>query len=164
MVLMTSILVFIGLQILASGYAQLRGGAPEKAAGILLFGAMTITLWADAGGPTYRGIQWGLLSIDAGLFMALSALAVCADRFWPIYLASCQLVAVGAHGASAYNPDVMPLAYWWLVGKMSYPMVIILILGTLRHERRKRHGSDEFGWTAVRQRAHAGSRGQHERP
>src|SRR3546814_20859700 len=36
-------------------------------------------------------------------------------------------------------------AYWWIVGKISYPMIAILVIGTLRHDRRKRLGGPEFG-------------------
>src|SRR3546814_13048053 len=44
-------------------------------------------------------------------------------------------------------------AYWWIVGKISYPMIAILVIGTLRHDRRKRLGGPEFGWTHERHRA-----------
>src|SRR3546814_4852591 len=74
-----------------------------------------------------------------------------------MWLAAFQLVAVAAHGASAYNPGILPGAYWCVVGKISYPMIAILVIGTLRHDRRKRLGGPEFGWTHERHRARAGS-------
>src|SRR3546814_5986569 len=71
-----------------------------------------------------------------------------------MWLAAFQLVAVAAHGASAYNPGILPVAYWWIVGKISYPMIAILVIGTLRHDRRKRLGGPEFGWTHERSEEH----------
>src|SRR3546814_4609403 len=68
------------------------------------------------------------------------SLANFADRFWPMWLAAFQLVAVASHGASAYNPGILPVAYWWIVGKISYPMIAILVIGTLR--RSEEHTSE----------------------
>ncbi len=154
---MIVIAVFSGLLILAAGYAQWRGGAPEKLAAAAMFGAMLATLWVGSRAPSFKGTQWELLVVDFGLFMALCLLANFADRFWPMWLAAFQLVAVAAHGASAYNPGILPVAYWWIVGKISYPMIAILVIGTLRHDRRKRLGGPEFGWTHERHRARAGA-------
>ncbi|SRR3546814_889817 len=154
---MIVIAVFIGLLTLAAGYAQWRGGAPEKLAATAMFGAMLATLWVGSHAPSFNGTQWELLVVDFGLFVALCLLANFADRFWPMWLAAFQLVAVASHGASAYNPGILPVAYWWIVGKISYPMIAILVIGTLRHDRRKRLGGPEFGWTHERHRARAGS-------
>src|SRR3546814_6832503 len=100
---MIVIAVFIGLLTLAAGYAQWRGGAPEKLAAAAMFGAMLATLWVGSHAPSFNRTQWELLVVDFGLFMALCLLANFADRFWPMWLAAFQLVAVAAHGASPYK-------------------------------------------------------------
>lgn len=150
---MIVILAFMILLFLASGYAQWRGGAPEKLAAACMVVAMLGTFWAGLSSPSYRDVQWDMLLIDFGLLVALSVLAGVADRFWPIWLAAFQLVAVAAHGVSAYNPNILPVAYWWIVGKISYPMVAILAIGTRRHHRRTRYGLQEYAWTYQRHRA-----------
>ena len=141
------------LLFLVSAYAQRRGGAPEKLAAACMVIAMLTTFWAGLSHPSYRGVQWDMLLIDFGLFVALSILAGLADRFWPIWLAAFQLVTVAAHGVSAYNPGILPVAYWWIVGKLSYPMVAILAIGTLRHHRRTLEGLQEHAWTYQRHEA-----------
>lgn len=150
---MIVILIFVGLLAIVAGYAQWRGGAPEKLAAAAMVAAMAVTLWLGSSSPTFNGIQWPLFLTDLTLFVALCLLAMFADRFWPLWLAAFQMVGVAAHSASAYNPAILPVAYWWIVGKISYPMLAILAVGTLRHDRRKRLGSPEFGWTAERHRA-----------
>jgi hypothetical protein len=152
---MIVIAAFMVLLFLASAYAQWRGGAPEKLAAACMVIAMIATFWAGLSSPSYRGVQWDMLLIDLGLFVALAVLAGVADRFWPIWLAAFQLVTVAAHGVSAYNPNILPVAYWWIVGKISYPMVAILAIGTRRHYRRMRYGLQEYAWTY--QRHHAAS-------
>lgn len=143
------------LLLLVSAYAQRRGGVPEKLAATAMIIATAGTFWVGLSNPSYRGVQWEMLSIDIGLFLALSILAGAADRFWPIWLAAFQLVAVAAHGVSAYNPSILPVAYWWIVGKISYPMLAILAIGTMRHHLRELSGLREYAWSHQRHRAEA---------
>ncbi len=144
---MIIIMIFVILLLLAAGYAQWRGGAPERLAAAALVIAMVTTMCAGVNGATFQGVQWELLVIDFGLFVVLCAIALFADRFWPMWLAAFQMVAVASHGASAYNSNVLPVAYWWIVGKISYPMIVILAVGILRHDRRKRAGFPEVAWS-----------------
>lgn len=150
---MIVIVAFMILLFLVAAYAQWRGGAPERIAAICMVAAMMGTFWAGLSNPSYRGVEWGMLLIDFGLLLALMILAGAADRFWPIWLASFQLVAVAAHGVTAYNPEILPVAYWWIVGKIAYPMVAILAIGTRRHYRRTLSGRQEYAWTYQRHRA-----------
>jgi hypothetical protein len=147
------IVAFMILLFLVSAYAQWRGGAPERIAAMCMVAAMMATFWAGLSNPSYRGVEWDMLLIDLGLLLALAVLAGLADRFWPIWLAAFQLVTVAAHGVTAYNPGILPVAYWWLVGKIAYPMVAILAIGTRRHHRRIRSGHQEYAWTYQRHRA-----------
>ena len=150
---MIVIMAFMILLFLVAAYAQWRGGAPERIAAICMVIAMIATFWAGLSNPSYRGVQWDMLLIDFGLLLPLLILAGAADRFWPIWLAAFQLVAVAAHGVTAFNPEILPVAYWWIVGKIAYPMVAILAIGTRRHHRRARGGIREYAWTYQRHRA-----------
>lgn len=150
---MIVIVAFMILLFLVSAYAQWRGGAPERTASICMVIATMGTFWAGLSNPSYRDVEWEMLLIDFGLLLALSAIAGAADKFWPIWLAAFQLVAVAAHGVTAYNPEILPVAYWWIVGKIAYPMVAILAIGTRRHHRRTRDGLQEYAWTHQRHRA-----------
>lgn len=118
--------------------------------------AMFATLFATTDQvTTFESVQWTLLWIDLLLLLGLTIVAVYADRYWPMLLAATQLVAVASHGASSYTENIIPVAYWWIVSKISYPMVALLAIGTRRHHLRKLRGHPEFGWTPQRHRARA---------
>lgn len=136
------------LQLLVSGYAVMRGGAPERLAGILQLAAAALTraFFLSSGSP-YLTVEFGILAVDVALLAALVALALYADRFWPIWLAALQALGAGAHLVKAIEPSVVSMAYAILVIAWSYPMVIILAVGTLRHRRRLAAVGADLDWS-----------------
>lgn len=151
---MSAPVLFIALMVLATCHAIARGGGPERLAAAALILATCGTVLVDRGaGFTYAQIRWGLLWIDACLFLALTAVALTADRFWPMWMAALQFVAVAVHAERAYEPGILPLAYWWLIGKLSYPIILLLVAGVERHQSRLRAALPEFDWTASRRKA-----------
>lgn len=159
---MIGIVLFALCQLLASAYACWRGGAPERLVGALLLAALVATVLTPLQASyTYAGLNWPLLRIDLLLLMALVAVALLADRFWPMWLAATQLVAIGAHGVRVYSPDIVPVAYWALTSRIAYPMLLLLMLGTARHRLRLSAGMPEYGWTLQRLRH---GRGDSARP
>lgn len=103
------------------------------------------------GALPFRDVQWPIVWIDAALLAALLAIALKANRFWPLWVAAIQCLALAAHAARAFDADILPLAYWWIVGKLSYPMLVLLIIGTERHHRRRRHGRRDPAWSVASQ-------------
>lgn len=139
---MTQALIFIVLLVLAALLAVWRGGAPERfTSAAMLIGAAATALANANTALGFRGIEWQLFWIDAAVLGAFVAIAMYADRFWPLWLAALQCIAVAAHGARAFDPDILPIAYWWLIGKLAYPMILILCIGIERHHRRTHHSS-----------------------
>ncbi|MES2753163.1 MAG: hypothetical protein V4659_00710 [Pseudomonadota bacterium] len=123
---------------------------------------MTAALFAAAGIGTaliprplnvYGSVFWGVAWLDLAMLLALVVLALLADRFWPIWLAALQLVMIGFHGVRGYDPTILPYAYWFLVGKLAYPQMALLIAGTVLHRRRRAAGQRDFAWTFQRQAA-----------
>lgn len=136
------------LQLLVSAYAVFRGGAPERLAGILQLGAAALTrMFFLSSVAPYLTVELGILLVDLVLLGALVALALYADRFWPIWLAALQALGAGAHLVKAFEPSIVSMAYAILVIAWSYPMVIILAVGTLRHRRRLAKAGVDLDWS-----------------
>jgi hypothetical protein len=140
--------VFIILVMLLAVQAAWRGGAPERLASAAMLAATIATMLANTGmALPFREIEWRLLWIDAALLVALALIAMFADRFWPLWVAALQALAVSAHAARGVDPQILPFAYWLLLGKLSYPMILMLGIGIERHQWRKRRGFPELAWS-----------------
>ena len=68
---------------------------------------------------------------------ALRCVALRSDRFWPLWVAgSAAHHAASAHLLKAIDRDLLPLAYAAALALWSYPILIILAIGTWRSHRR----------------------------
>ncbi|PHP19310.1 hypothetical protein CG471_12830 [Sphingobium sp. IP1] len=149
---MTPIAAFLLLVTVLAIHAGWRGGAPERlAAAAMLVATIATSLTNMQGALAFRDVQWSIVWIDAALLAALLAIALRANRFWPLWVAAIQCLALAAHAARAFDADILPLAYWWVVGKLSYPMLLLLIVGTERHHRRRRQGHRDPAWSLASQ-------------
>jgi hypothetical protein len=124
-------------------YAFARGGAPEKVVAAAFMAAAAATYVAWPLHSRYHNIEFGLLLIDAGLLVVLVAVALWANRFWPIWIASFQFFALLVHIAKAYQQDVLPIVYFATTSRIAYPMLAMLVIGTACHfQRVRRYGAD----------------------
>lgn len=89
--------------------AAWRGRDPERlaAAGYLAAWALTVVVFKDGS----RDIQWAVMLIDLGLLVLLLGLALRSRRFWPLFVAAFQTLAVGTHAARALDTGVSGWAY-----------------------------------------------------
>jgi hypothetical protein len=149
-----NIAFFYAIQSLVSAHALIRGGSPERAAGgTLIIAAVASSAAQVIVGMDFNRLAWTLLAIDVVLSIVVLVIAALADRFWPIWLASLQVLAVANHGVRAYDAAILSYVYWLIAGKIAYPMLAILFVGTQRHHRRLAVGLQEFGWTFQRKRS-----------
>lgn len=148
---MTRILVFELIQLAVSAFAIARGGAPERMAGWMLLIAAVASLGVGLPANGLHGISVPVFSIDLALFVGLFAIALRANRFWPYWAAALQLVAIGVHGARAFDPFMVPIVYSRVVGQIAYPMCVVLALGTYHYlRRRRREGAPPRPWAELR--------------
>jgi hypothetical protein len=144
--------VFLALLFLVCGYAWRRGGAPERAvAVILLVGTLLTAVAASSSAVSYDTVEIGILLIDIVAFVALFAVALFAERYWPMCVAGLQLVGVAGHLAMSAQPDLLPWAYAFILSIWGYPMLALLALGTWRHVNRQRLAGTEPGWSRTGQ-------------
>lgn len=142
------ILVFNIVQAIICTYAFVRGGMPERitAALLLVAGAATYLVPFDP----QRGwldLRVPILLIDKALLCGLGMIAAYANRFWPIWISALHLLSIAVHGIKAIDPDFVPWMYGIAIGKIAYPMLLMLLIGTARHHRRKRLLGQDRDWS-----------------
>lgn len=146
---MLRIAFFDVLIFVSSGYALLRGGAPERIVGAALpiaYGA-TLLSYAELS-VRFDRVETGVLVVDAVLLVILTMVALRADRAWPILLAGLQLATVGAHLVKLDDVGVTRVAYALAMAVWSYPMLFALAWGTRRHRLRLRANGADQDWSA----------------
>jgi hypothetical protein len=144
-----NVALFALLQLAASGYAVWRGGKPERFVAIAMFAAAFATLIAYAPlSRRFAGAEVGVLLVDIALFAGLTGIALNANRYWPMAVASLQLASLIVHLGKLLDLTMGGWAYALLLKLWSYPMLLTLVVATMRHRRRlSRHGVDR-PWTS----------------
>ncbi|WP_246331930.1 hypothetical protein [Sphingomonas chungangi] len=133
--------------LVSCGYAAWRGGAPERiGAGIFLLAAVLTALVVSPYASRFHHIEHGLVAVDFAVFAAFFALSLASERFWPLWIASLQLIAVGTHLVRLIAPDLIPRAYSEIVTFWAYPMLLLLIVATRRHELRLNRFGRDASW------------------
>lgn len=89
--------------------AAWRGRDLERLAAGAYLAAWALSLVAFRAGT--RGTQWGVMVIDVVLLVGLVVIALRTRRFWPLFSAAFQLLAVVTHIARALDSAVSGWAY-----------------------------------------------------
>jgi hypothetical protein len=144
---MLRVYAFATLLLVTSGYALWRGGAPERvvAAGLLSAYVATVLSWTPLP-ARFHGLELNVFAVDAVLLAMLMVVAIRADRAWPLLVAALQLDAVGAHFVKLVAPDTIRVAYALLIAIWSWPVQIVLAVGTWRHVGRMKAMGCDRSW------------------
>jgi hypothetical protein len=132
--------VFRALLIASCGYALWRGRRDERIVALVCIAATAASRLAfHPLSVRYSSVETGLLLIDLGVLAAFVFVALRSPRFWPLWVAGLQLTESTAHVMKAIDERLLPMAYGAAIALWSYPILIILALGTWRgHKRRMR--------------------------
>lgn len=145
------IAIFYLLLLGSCGYAIWRGGAPERITGWLLIGAAMLTL--VVGHPAqYSRLELGMFLIDLALLIGLVVIALKADRLWPMVLAALHLDSTAVHILKLFDAELIRVTYAVMIVMWSYPMLLILAIGTLRHQRRLAQFGEDRAWSLAMDR------------
>jgi hypothetical protein len=132
--------VYFYLALLAAscGYALWQGDRDARIAAIvcLLATAATVLLLTP-GSARYRVLEGGAMAVDLATLAAFVTLALHSRRFWPLWVAGLQLTASFAHMIRIADEALVPLAYAIAERFWSYPILIIIAVGTFRYQRRQ---------------------------
>lgn len=150
---MIRIAFFYLLLLSACVYAVRRGGAPERLVAVgLLVGtaaswAMTIGL-KGTNADSFISFETGVFLVDAVLLLWLLAIAMFANRYWPLWLTALQAFPVAGHLAKAIAPEILPNVYQVTQAFTAYPGLILLIAATRLHVRRRAEKGHDPSWSA----------------
>lgn len=141
-------IIFDALLLGSCAYALLRGGAPERIVAGSLLAAYAATLLAYSELPTrFDRVEMAVLLVDAVLLCVLVAVALRADRAWPLLVAGLHLTTIGAHLIKFFDVNMIRVTYAVMIAAWSYPMLVLLAVGTWRHRRRLRFRGYDYPWT-----------------
>jgi hypothetical protein len=135
---MTSPLFYWSFLALCSLFILARGGAPERI-GILVAAAASVLSTASVTrgmAERFSSLEVGVFAIDLVTLGAFLVLAARADRYWPLWVAGFHMVSVVTHAALMIDPSVVPRVYAFAQALWSYPILLAMVVGTIRHRRR----------------------------
>ena len=133
---------FWALLLATFAYAIWRGRSDERiAASTCLLATIATQFVMPPPSDRYSGVQFGLVAIDLVVLAAFVAVGLRSQRFWPLWIAGLQLTNSMAHLMKAIESDLFPTAYAAAAVFWSYPILLIIIIGTWRSDRRRRQAS-----------------------
>jgi hypothetical protein len=140
---------FVGLLLLCTAYAFWAGGPPEKiGAGCYALSVVVTHILLVTHAAHWRGIEFGVFTVDLATFGLFCYLAVHANRFWPIWVSALLGLGVLGHLARWAGPDVVWYAYAVVLTIWSYPILAIMALGTFNHRRRLARLKTDPSWAS----------------
>jgi hypothetical protein len=146
--------LFDAMLLLCCAYALWRGGAPERIASMTFLAAdlMSVAV-VSVIRQRFSHEEYGLFVTDLLMLVVLAMLSFRSTRWWPLVLAGLQLDGVLAHVMHLTAQQTIPIAYLNATALWSYPMLLILVAATWRHQARlKRWGEDRPWKTSARVR------------
>ncbi len=126
-------------------YALVRGGRDERIVALLCIGGAAATLGVIS--PLqhrFDDVELGVMLIDGGLFLGFLGVALRSSRFWPLWVAGLQLTTIVGHGLKGADANLFPTAYAASINLWSYPIILILAVGTWRRYRYVEGAPDAF--------------------
>lgn len=134
---MLKVVFYFSLLFVCWAYALAKGAGPERI-GASIIGVGSILTVLVASGPTNRfaSVEVGIFLVDVACLIAFLALALRAERYWPLWIAGLQLIGTAGHAVKLVDPEIIRRAYWFILGFWSYPMLLLIVLGTWRHQQR----------------------------
>ncbi|MEP9359912.1 hypothetical protein [Sphingomonas sp. KR3-1] len=138
-----NVIVYLSLLLTCCLYALARGGTPERVAvAILVTAVVASTLVPSMGSHRFYQLEVGMLAVDTCLFVSMTALALRAQRYWPMWLAAVKLNTVITH-LLILAPTLPPWSYAIANAAWSYPSPLLIAIGAIRHRQRlRRYGAD----------------------
>lgn len=140
--------VFLVILLACCGFALVSGGAPERIGAAIYAAGSFGTLAAASAAPVrFQGVEVGVFIVDVFVFLGFVALALRANRFWPIWVSALIGIGLAGHLAMLLHPQVIPWAYAVVLSIWSYPILAMMVAGTWLHRRRRIKNGADPSWT-----------------
>ncbi len=145
---MSRIDLFLVLLMAVCAYSAIKGGQPERrAVAIFIIGIALTILAPSSSAHRFTHPEVGILIVDLAILAAFLLLALNAERYWTIWICSMQVIQVLSHIPMMLIPSLLPQAYYVIVAFWVYPMLIVLTIGTYRHQQRLRQYGVDRSWS-----------------
>lgn len=129
--------IFLPLLLLSCGYALWQGNRDARIVAATCVLATLATHLAIAPlRERYSSVEEGVLLVDAATLLVFVMVALRSDRFWPLWVAGLQLTTAIGHALKGVHIELLPQAYGAALRFWSYPILLILVVGTFRNQRR----------------------------
>lgn len=127
-----------------------RGAGPERWLIAVFIATMVAPFYlfrlAGLGSIAFGPFAWIYVGLDLAAAAAFVAIALNANRNYPLWIAAFQCVALGAHAVRELVGSVSPLAYVILASGPSYCQLLLIFTGFVRHVRRERQFGPYREW------------------
>jgi hypothetical protein len=130
-------------------FARFRGGPPERIVGaiLLVWIATDFVYHRLFGASGFTSVDPVHLVLDGAQLVAITWVALRANRMWPLWAAAASLICFSGHLAVLVRPEGMNQAYWALSSIPQYIQIAALLLGVAAHARRlKKLGGPYRSW------------------
>ena len=142
---MLRLLLMLTLLGLASVYAFRRGGKPERQVALILWGMVAFDqayhLLVRSEG-IYVAVDPFHTFNDLWALVAIFAVALTANRFWTLWLASLQVIATLSHFLRSIESEMLTIVYAVIIRFPFWLQMAILVWGTWNYDRRKRRAAE----------------------
>ena len=129
---------------LTCGYALWRGASDARlTAMVCILASVISSLVISPFATRYSGVEGGEMIVDGLVLAAFTVVALRSERFWPLWIAGLQMTSGFGHLFKIAEIELIPQAYAVATRFWSYPILLILAIGTWRsHQRRQQEQAD----------------------
>ena len=121
-------------------FALWAGGWPERVgAAVYALSVVVTVLFLLMHDQMWWDLEAGVFIVDVVTFLIFIAIALRADRFWPLWVSAFLGIGVLGHLAKLMMPDTYWRAYAFVLVIWSYPIIALIALGTFLHWQRRKH-------------------------
>jgi hypothetical protein len=132
-------IIYWAILLLICAFAFWRGRQEERIAAAACLVATIVTVWIiPPVALRYSAMDPAQLAIDGAMLATFVTIALRSERFWPLWVAGLQLTMSTSHLMKAIDSDLLPRAYAAAAVLWSYPILLIIFVGTWRAHRSDR--------------------------
>ncbi len=145
---MSRIDLFLALLMAVCLYSVIKGGQPERRVVVIFIVGFVMSIIATApSDEMYMHPEIGVLIVDLAMLSGFIVLALSAERYWTLWICSMQVIQVMSHIPKMIIPELLPQAYYIIAAIWAYPMLIVLTVGTYRHQQRLQQYGVDKSWS-----------------
>ena len=135
---MSHFVLFDALLTLSCAYALWQGPNDNRLVAIICLLATILSHLLE--GPAtsrFSALEAWVFVVDAAALAGFTLVALRSERFWPLWVAGLQLTTIWAHFFKTLESGLVAQVYAAAERFWSYPILLILILGTWRRTRQE---------------------------